>query len=90
MDTLSYVLRFLREENSFFLRGCDPFVSDLHAVFVQQFGERGEGVWAVIASVTLPTGRHASEGQFEMTLCRGWEKELCKFVFQTFRPLEIV
>jgi hypothetical protein len=41
---------------------------------------KGEAVWAVIASATLPTSRFASVGQFELSLGHGWAKNLAKFV----------
>lgn len=43
---------------------------------------KGEGVWAVIASATLPTSRIPMEGQFEMSLCHGWAKRLSDFVLE--------
>ena len=41
---------------------------------------KGEGVWAVKASRTLPTDWRTKDGEFCLTLGRGWEKELKAFV----------
>jgi len=39
----------------------------------------GEDVWAVIASITRPVNRLNVEGEFTMSLGRGWKQELPAF-----------
>jgi hypothetical protein len=40
----------------------------------------GEGVWAVLASGSLPAGRQGSEGEITFSLGHGWAERLADFV----------
>ena len=42
--------------------------------------KRGEDVWAVMASITRPVSRLNVEGEFTMSLGRGWKQELPAFL----------
>ena len=40
----------------------------------------GEGVWAALASVSLPTQWQASEGQYLFSLGHGWMERMTDFI----------
>jgi len=45
----------------------------------------GEGVWAVSASVDLPTSRVQAEGQFLFSFGHGWAERLSSFISDVSR-----